>query len=60
MYHEVRWNDEPIRGNKAMRKEVMEMLGQAPTWAAPHLGADGKKTWVDIATADVSDSEEGK
>jgi nitrate reductase gamma subunit len=58
MYHEVRWNDEPIRGNKAMRKEVMEMLGQAPTWAAPHLGADGKKTWVDIATADVS--EEGK
>jgi nitrate reductase gamma subunit len=58
MYHEVRWNDEPIRGNEAMRKEVMEMLGQSPTWAAPHLGADGKKTWVDIATADVS--EEGK
>jgi nitrate reductase gamma subunit len=58
MYHEVRWNDEPIRGNEAMRKEVMEMLGQAPTWAAPHLGADGKKNWVDIATADVS--EEGK
>ena len=24
----------------------------------PHLGADGKKNWVDIATADVA--EEGK
>jgi nitrate reductase gamma subunit len=58
MYHEVRWNDEPIRGNQAMTEEVQAMLGQTVTWSAPHLGADGKKNWVDIATADVS--EEGK
>jgi nitrate reductase gamma subunit len=58
MYHEVRWNDEPIRENEAMAEEVQALLGQTVTWAAAHLGADGKKNWVDIATADVS--EEGK
>jgi hypothetical protein len=58
MYHEVRWNDEPIRDNPAMTEEVQALLGQTVTWAAPHLGADGKKNWVDIATADVS--AEGK
>jgi nitrate reductase gamma subunit len=58
MYHEIRWNDEPIRGKTAMEEEVKALLGQTVTWAAPHLGADGKKNWVDIATADVT--EEGK
>jgi hypothetical protein len=58
MYHEVRWNDEPIRGNAQMQEEVQALLGQPVTWAAAHLGADGKKNWVDIATADVN--EEGK
>jgi nitrate reductase gamma subunit len=54
MYHEVRWNDEPIRGKTAMEEEVKALLSQTVTWAAPHLGADGKKNWVDIATADVT------
>jgi hypothetical protein len=58
MYHEVRWNDEPIRENPQMQEEVKTLLGQPVTWAALHLGADGKKNWVDIATADVN--EEGK
>jgi nitrate reductase gamma subunit len=58
MYHEVRWNDEPIRENAQMQEEVKTLLGQPVTWAALHLGADGKKNWVDIATADVN--EEGK
>jgi nitrate reductase gamma subunit len=58
LYHEVRWNDEPIRGNPAMQEKVKALLGQNVTWAAPHLGADGKKNWVDIATAELA--EEGK
>jgi len=49
-YHEVRWNDSPMIGNKKMQQEVIELLKQRPTWAAPHLNADGKKNWVDIAT----------
>lgn len=52
-YHEVRWNDTPMAGNKRMEGEVKELLGQPVTWAAPHLKADGKKNWVDIATEET-------
>jgi nitrate reductase gamma subunit len=51
-YHEVRWNDSPMIGNKKMQQEVIDLLNQKVTWAAPHLNADGKKNWVDIATED--------
>jgi nitrate reductase gamma subunit len=54
MYHDVRWNDEPIRGSSRMTEEVQALLSQPVTWAAPHVGADGKKNWVDIATSDVA------
>lgn len=49
-YHEVRWDDRPLVAGGKMEKELKEMLGQSPTWAGPHVGADGKRTWVDIAT----------
>ena len=49
-YHEVRWNDSPMAGNKKMQQEVINLLNQPVSWAAPHLNADGKKNWVDIAT----------
>jgi nitrate reductase gamma subunit len=49
-YHDVRWNDSPMIGNKKMQQEVIDLLNQKVTWAAPHLNADGKKNWVDIAT----------
>jgi len=57
-YHEVRWDDEPVvRGGK-LEKELQELLGQSPTWAGSHVRADGKKTWVDIATD--TGAKEGK
>ncbi|MFO8173234.1 MAG: respiratory nitrate reductase subunit gamma [Gemmatimonadota bacterium] len=49
-YHEVRWDDEPLERGGKMEKELQALLGQSPTWAGPHVGADGKRTWVDIAT----------
>jgi hypothetical protein len=49
-YHEVRWDDNPVEPGGKMEKELMELLGQKPTWAGAHVRADGKKTWVDIAT----------
>ena len=48
-YHDVRWNDSPMAGNEKMQKEVINLLKQPVSWAAPHLNADGKKNWVDIA-----------
>jgi len=49
-YHEVRWDDRPVDPGGKMEKELLELLGQSPTWSGAHVRADGKKTWVDIAT----------
>lgn len=49
-YHKVRWDDEPVTPGSKLDRELKKMLGQSPTWAAAHVGADGEKTWVDIAT----------
>jgi nitrate reductase gamma subunit len=59
-YHEVRWDDKPLVVGGKMEKEIVELLGQSPTWAAPHLKADGKKNWVDIATDTGAKGEEDK
>ena len=50
-YHQVRWEDRPLEAGSPMDGELAALLGQSPTWAAPHLGADGKRTWVDIASS---------
>jgi nitrate reductase gamma subunit len=52
-YHEVRWEDEPLVPGGRLEKEVLEQLQQPVSWAGPHVGADGKKNWVDIATQEV-------
>jgi len=49
-YHEVRWDDEPVTAGSKLDRELKKLLNQPVTWAAPHIRADGKKTWVDIAT----------
>jgi nitrate reductase gamma subunit len=49
-YHEVRWDDNPVEAGGKLEKELMELLGQKPTWSGSHLRADGVKTWVDIAS----------
>jgi nitrate reductase gamma subunit len=48
-YHSVRWNDEPNHGSGTMQKKIAECLAYRPSWSAPHVGADGTKTWVDVA-----------
>lgn len=47
-YHEVRWNDTPMKDDGRMEEDIIKQLKQPVTWAAPHLNADGKKNWVDI------------
>jgi len=49
-YHDVRWNDHVnLRGSKIEAK-LAEYLTYRPNWSAAHMGADGKRTWADIAT----------
>lgn len=48
-YHKIRWEDAPnLRGSK-IEAAVQANLSQKPTWSAPHIGANGKKTWAEIA-----------
>ena len=58
-YHEIRWDDRPVEAGGKMEKEIIGLLGQSPTWSGAHIRADGKKTWVDIAT-DTGAPEENK
>ena len=50
-YHQVRWDDEPLTVGSELEREVIELLHQPVGWSAPHIGADGTKNWVDVATA---------
>jgi nitrate reductase gamma subunit len=49
MYHSVRWEDTPNLRGSEIEAAVLKNLGFKPTWAAPHIGADGQKTWADLA-----------
>jgi nitrate reductase gamma subunit len=50
-WHAVRWDDRRNTRGSAIETRVSAYLNYKPTWAAPHLGADGKKTWAEIATS---------
>lgn len=52
-YHKIRWDDEPNFKGSRLEKEITEAIGYPVSWAAPHLKADGKKNWADIATEEV-------
>ncbi|MBU0519466.1 respiratory nitrate reductase subunit gamma [bacterium] len=47
-WHSVRWEDTPNTPGSELSKKIGEMVSQKPTWAAPHVNADGKKTWIDL------------
>ena len=48
-YHAVRWDDrENLRGGPIEAK-LAKQLAYQPTWAAAHIGADGHRTWAEIA-----------
>jgi len=47
-YHAVRWDD--AAKNKAIEAGIARNLALRPTWSAAHIGADGKRSWAEIAT----------
>lgn len=57
-YHSVRWSDQPLRPGDRMEQKLAEYLMYKPTWAAKHVGADGTKTWAEVAT--TNPAEKGK
>ncbi len=50
-YHNIRWDDLPAARSAEIQRKFAEYLTFRPDWAAPHVGADGHKSWVEIAAA---------
>jgi len=60
-YHKIRWDDSQVAPGSAIEKRLAEQLAQPVTWSASHIGADGTKSWLDLATwAPFSDKKEEK
>jgi len=53
-YHAIRWSDEPNLPGGKQEKQIEELLSRPVTWSAPHINADGKKTWLDVTLEDQS------
>ncbi|HOX16707.1 MAG TPA: respiratory nitrate reductase subunit gamma [Smithellaceae bacterium] len=51
LYHKVKWDDAPSRPGSAIESAVLQNLTRKPTWKAKHIGADGEKSWQDIASS---------
>jgi nitrate reductase gamma subunit len=51
LYHDVKWDDAPNRQGGSIEAAVRKNLELRPTWGAKHVGADGQKSWLDIASS---------
>jgi nitrate reductase gamma subunit len=49
-YHAVRWDDAVNRPGGALERTMAAYLTYRPTWAAPHVTANGERTWADVVT----------
>jgi len=54
-YHAVRWDDAVNRRGGAIERKLAEHLTYRPTWAAPHVKADGTRTWAEVATTNPTE-----
>lgn len=54
-YHKVRWEDTAM--NEKLKGKLIEQFNYKISWAAPHIGADGQKTWLTVATEDTKKEE---
>ncbi len=61
-YHDVRWEDEANLPGGKLEEKIKKVVSQPVTWAAPHIGADGKKNWADLVagTGAIEDEKESK
>jgi nitrate reductase gamma subunit len=49
-YHQVRWDDATSHANPSLQARMAEYLTYRPTWSAPHVMADGRRTWGELAS----------
>jgi hypothetical protein len=49
-YHDIRWEDTPNLPGGKLQPKIEKLENQPVTWAAEHIGADGRKNWGELAT----------
>ncbi len=57
LYHRVKWDDRPSRPGNDVEAAVVRNLAYRPTWCAKHIGADGRKTWREIASGTLKETK---
>jgi nitrate reductase gamma subunit len=50
-WHAVRWDDRHNEPGQPMDTGMATNLAYKPTWSAGHIGADGKRSWAEIAAS---------
>lgn len=55
-YHQVRWDDLPQ--DEKMEKAISLLLAQPVSWSASHIGANGSKSWIEVASTDKNNDKE--
>ncbi len=59
-YHDVRWEDTKNTPGGPLEEKIKAAVSQPVTWAAPHIQADGKKTWADLVALSGNEIKEEK
>jgi len=50
-WHAVRWDDRRTEAGGTLEARMALNLSRRPTWSAPHIGADGRRSWAEIAAS---------
>lgn len=59
-YHDIRWGDEPTEFSDKFKTAIGKVLQYPVSWSASHIKGEGKKTWVDVATTNPTQTKEDK
>lgn len=57
-WHKVRWNDTPNLRSGDLERRVIENLSLRPSWRAPHIEAEGNRTWADLTAPSADEKEQ--
>jgi nitrate reductase gamma subunit len=56
-WHEVRWDDRRNARDSKIERSIAGNLAYKPTWAAPHVQADGSRSWAEIAAKNPAEGK---
>jgi nitrate reductase gamma subunit len=56
-YHSIRWNDTPNLAGGPQEPAIQRLLSYRVSWAAPHIHAEGNKTWADLAASNPTEKK---